>query len=76
VAQRLRLSIQEASCLPSSAPDGLTLTTSIGIAEFLPTSTLMDADELLDRADQALYRAKQAGRNRVEIWTGEAPAPV
>lgn len=76
VAQRLRLSIQEASCLPTSAPDGLTLTTSIGIAEFLPTSTLMDADELLDRADQALYRAKQAGRNRVEIWTGEAPAPV
>ncbi|MCE1163320.1 MAG: diguanylate cyclase, partial [Thiomonas sp.] len=71
VAQRLRLAIQEASCLPPVSQSGMTLTTSIGIAEFLPISSVKDADELLDRADQALYRAKQAGRNRVEIWTGE-----
>ncbi|MDY0331100.1 MAG: diguanylate cyclase [Thiomonas sp.] len=76
VAQRLRLAIQEAGCLPSADQVGLTLTTSIGIAEFLPTSTIRDADELLDRADQALYRAKQSGRNRVEIWSGESPGPV
>ena len=76
VAQRLRLAIQEASCLPPVSQSGMTLTTSIGIAEFLPISSVKDADELLDRADQALYRAKQAGRNRVEIWTGEPAAPV
>ncbi|OYV33924.1 MAG: hypothetical protein B7Z83_09035 [Thiomonas sp. 20-64-5] len=54
----------------------LSLTASIGIAEFLPTASIADVDELLDRADQALYRAKQAGRNRVELWTGEFPGAV
>ncbi|MEW6559376.1 MAG: diguanylate cyclase [Pseudomonadota bacterium] len=76
VAQRLRLAIQEASCLPPASQIGMTLTTSIGIAEFLPISSISDADELLDRADQALYRAKESGRNRVEIWTAEPGAPV
>jgi len=73
VAQRLRLAIQEAGCLPADA--GQKLTTSIGIAEYVPTASLIDADELLDHADQALYRAKQSGRNRVEIWSGESSAP-
>jgi diguanylate cyclase (GGDEF)-like protein/PAS domain S-box-containing protein len=78
VAQRLRLSIQEAGCMPELQRAGaqLMLTASIGIAEFVPTAAAIDVDELLDRADQALYRAKQAGRNRVEIWTGEPPRPV
>ncbi|MDD4885520.1 MAG: diguanylate cyclase [Thiomonas sp.] len=75
VAQRLRLTIQEAGCLPTATKAGLqqTLTASIGIAEFLPTASVVDVDELLDRADRALYRAKQSGRNRVELWTGEFP---
>ncbi len=78
VAQRLRLAIQEASCLPTEtlAERQLALTASIGIAEFLPTASVVDVDELLDRADQALYRAKQAGRNRVELWTGQFPNAV
>lgn len=51
---------------PSSS--GLvSVTVSIGAAE--PNPRLRDADEVIRAADQALYRAKQSGRNRVEIAT-------
>jgi diguanylate cyclase (GGDEF)-like protein len=39
------------------------VTTSIGVATFPASAT--EADELLRRADAALYRAKKQGRNRV-----------
>ncbi|WP_295052642.1 diguanylate cyclase [Sulfuricurvum sp.] len=38
------------------------LTCSIGVAEF---DTIEEADDLLRRADENLYRAKHSGRNRV-----------
>lgn len=44
-------------------PNG-NLTVSIGVAEL--TDDLPDPDTLIERADQALYRAKHQGRNRVE----------
>ncbi|MCW8193360.1 diguanylate cyclase [Proteobacteria bacterium 005FR1] len=47
-----------------STPAGeLDITVSIGVAE--SDETTSDADELIRRADEALYRAKQEGRNRV-----------
>ncbi|RQH08509.1 sensor domain-containing diguanylate cyclase [Paraburkholderia dinghuensis] len=43
---------------------GIAVTCSIGVAVAAGTT---DADALIRRADDALYRAKAAGRNRVEI---------
>ncbi|MEN3042608.1 MAG: diguanylate cyclase [Fervidobacterium sp.] len=37
---------------------------SFGVAQYIPGDT---TDSLLLRVDQALYKAKQKGRNRVEI---------
>jgi GGDEF domain-containing protein len=42
----------------------VTITISIGLAEAPPHST---ADVVLDEADEAMYRAKQAGRNCVKV---------
>ena len=43
------------------------ITLSIGITNF-SWDVEITFDTLLDRADQALYEAKQAGRDRVAIW--------
>lgn len=43
----------------------LSVTVSIGIAE--PNSRSQGAEEVIQAADKALYRAKRAGRNRIEI---------
>ena len=40
------------------------ITVSLGVAEWSPT-TMTSIDDLLKEADEALYRAKDAGRNRV-----------
>jgi diguanylate cyclase (GGDEF)-like protein/PAS domain S-box-containing protein len=64
LAERLRWAL---SSLP--APGGeereVRLTVSIGVTPFLSMDS--DVNVILIRADQALYRAKQSGRNRVEV---------
>ncbi len=44
-----------------------TITVSIGIA-CLPDDNIKNMDELLKRADDALYEAKKTGRNRVVVY--------
>jgi two-component system cell cycle response regulator len=63
VAERLRKSIETTPIEISRAPGRIGITISIGIAESENDND--SAEDLLYRADQALYRAKKTGRNRV-----------
>jgi len=64
VAERTRETIEATSF---AAPMGdLRITASFGIATY-PSAQVNDIDSLLRHADDALYRAKQKGRNRVEV---------
>jgi two-component system cell cycle response regulator len=64
VAERLCAQVAEASIpLPDGTP--LSVTVSIGVATSQSSEEM--ADELLGRADAALYTAKNAGRNCVHL---------
>jgi len=63
VAERLRKSVEQTPFVVSRDPHQLSITISIGIAG--SEGNVDSADALLHRADQALYRAKREGRNRV-----------
>jgi two-component system cell cycle response regulator len=63
IAERLRKSVETTPIEISRAPGALNVTISIGIAASAGGDD--NAEKLLHRADQALYRAKREGRNRV-----------
>lgn len=71
-AERLRLAVM-ASPLQHGALS-VPLTVSIGVAEW--AGGVEDPSRLMLRADEALYRAKHLGRNRVETATDEAVAAM
>lgn len=62
-ANKLRQLISEQEMMP-----GLTVTCSFGVTEYHPGDSI---DQLFARIDNALYMAKNAGRNRVELLTPE-----
>ena len=63
ISERLRQSIETTPVKISRAPGALNITISIGIAKTEGENDT--AQLLLHRADQALYRAKRSGRNKV-----------
>lgn len=63
VLNRLRLGMQ-ASPIPLPGGGTVTVTSSFGLVE---AGSGSEIDDLLVAADKALYRAKEAGRNRIEI---------
>ena len=63
VAQRVLAAIAALDIPHGASPFGR-VTSSIGVAQVVPGPN-NTSQELLERADRALYAAKQAGRNRV-----------
>lgn len=68
IAERLRAEVQDH--IFNGSLQGQVITISLGVATY-PSSRIEGIDSLFRQADEALYRAKQNGRNRVEIMTGE-----
>ena len=67
-AERYRIAV--AAVAAPSWPAGMTITASFGVADFgLPAAF----DDALAAADEALYRAKADGRNRVCLAPTTAP---
>jgi diguanylate cyclase (GGDEF)-like protein len=64
VAEALRGAVAALNLRHEEHPLGL-VTVSMGVGAIAPGESV-DCTELIDRADRALYRAKAAGRNRVE----------
>lgn len=60
MADRIRQLVGAETIAPLAAP----ISASFGVAELRAGDT---ADAFIDRADEALYRAKSAGRDRVEL---------
>jgi diguanylate cyclase (GGDEF)-like protein len=62
VAERIRKNVEEA-IVPTEDGGETKITVSIGINSMVPTADI-SAKEFIERADRALYKAKEAGRNR------------
>ncbi|MFC1658411.1 GGDEF domain-containing protein [Candidatus Omnitrophota bacterium] len=65
VSLRLRQAIEKENI--RAYDEELHITVSIGASLF--PQDAQDAQQLIDKADQALYTAKQAGKNQVRFWS-------
>ncbi|MGE7840835.1 sensor domain-containing diguanylate cyclase [Lysinibacillus sp. NPDC093712] len=68
IAERIRKNVEEypftigEQCIP--------MTVSVGIAEFSNSKDISTFYDLIDKADQALYVAKESGRNMLRVYDG------
>jgi PleD family two-component response regulator len=68
VAECIRLAFEDAAANVDGRPVGNTVSIGLVLAE----ADFIDIPALLGRADEALYCAKERGRNRVEIALPQA----
>ena len=65
LAERIRREIEQLEISPENPMNGVRVTVSIGLATTIPGVQSEKPDTLMARADQALYQAKERGRNCV-----------
>jgi len=66
VAEEVRRKVEQRAWANPSAQRHDAVTISAGCATGIPEKTVHSAEDLVQQADQALYQAKNNGRNRVE----------
>jgi diguanylate cyclase (GGDEF)-like protein len=68
-SDRRKTGRKKTAAIPNQSPgrlsDHLSVTVSMGVAE--PSTRYRQPEQVIQAADQALYRAKHKGRNRVEL---------
>lgn len=72
VAERTRSAVEE-MLVDDGRGNRIAVTASVGLASLQPNESV---EQLMDRADRAMYAAKYNGRNRVGIDDPEAGDPV
>lgn len=74
VGERLRLAVRALQLTHPGQKSGL-VTISLGVAVMTPHQPFATSYALIGAADEALYRAKQLGRDRVEVATMPLATP-
>ena len=67
VAQEIAKELAEVKLEHNASLVAPVVTLSMGVASILPTGSIEDSCNLVEAADQALYIAKQKGRNCIEV---------
>jgi len=69
IAENIRKNVEELGIEHSASPISQKITVSIGAFTFIPEKN-MTVNDILIKTDSALYKAKENGRNRVEVAQG------
>ena len=72
LAERLRQVVETSVMVPADEQEGrqaVSISVSIGVAGL--DQKIVDRQSLIERTDEALYRAKQKGRNRVTVFNSK-----
>jgi diguanylate cyclase (GGDEF)-like protein len=72
VTERIRASVASRSIPHPASPTSSHITVSLGFTDVSTRQTAQEIgwQDVIQRADHALYRSKQAGRNRATPWSG------